>query len=75
MPSGPPELHRYWEAQAGPDRSPDGAALDFLSERGLKPNRGGVFPIPAKRKLTPEECRALDYLCMEWDYGSERVDA
>jgi len=70
MPSGPPELHRQWC-----DRGPyvaygDANALHLLQQGGLKPNRGGMFLIPKGRVLTDDETSALDYLFMEWDYGS-----
>ena len=75
MPSGPPELHRKW-CDFGPyDGHGDSNALKYLADRGLKPNRGGVFVIPTQRCLTGEENSALDYLFMEWDYATEIRDA
>lgn len=67
MPQGPAHSHEKWES--------DSDALRFLAERGLKPNRGGVFEIPIAREITAEENSALDYLWMEWDYASQRIIA
>lgn len=73
MPSGPPTLHDKW-CNAGPYIGyGDSNALHHLEQQGLKPNRGGMFMIPKDRVLTDEDNSALDYLFMEWDYGSETV--
>jgi hypothetical protein len=73
MPSGPPELHEKW-CNAGPyyghgDRN----ALAFLAGRGIKEIKNGFFQIPKSRVLDAEECNALDYLFMEWDFAMVRV--
>lgn len=74
MPSGPPELHEKW-CNAGPYVGHgDSNALRLLAKGGLKPNRGGMFLIPAERTLSGEEISALDYLAWEWDYASEIVN-
>lgn len=71
MPSGPPDLHEKW-CNFGPYSGlGDSNALHYLAERGLRPNQGGIFMIPHDRITTDEENSALDYLFLEWDYGSE----
>lgn len=74
MPSGPAWLHEKWCDYGPYIGHGDSNALHLLEKGGLKPNRGGMFLIPKSRKLTDEENSALDYLFMEWDYGTEVVD-
>ena len=66
MPSGPAHLHERW--------GHDGAALAHLESVGLKPNRGGIFQISRSKQLSETDISALDYLFMEWDYGTEWAD-
>lgn len=66
MPQGPSNLHEKW--------GDDGAALNALRSVGLRPNRGGVFIIPADVILSAESMSALSYLVQEWDYDWKYSD-
>lgn len=62
MPSGPPELHARW--------GDDGNALNFLEAQGWKLLRSYDLLMPHPlHHVTDDECSALDYLVLEWDYG------
>lgn len=63
MPSGPPELHEKW--------GDDASAMRFLKVRGWKLLRSWEWVKPSKAHvITEEEHQALDYLILEWDFGT-----
>ena len=61
MPQGPAELHEKWED--------DGRAIQHLLDKGFRTSRGGVIYHPDGIKPDDEARSAIDYLCLEWDYG------
>jgi hypothetical protein len=63
MPQGPYELHEKWQDS--------GNALYHLDAH-FNVNRGGVIrKKDAAYEPTAEDLSAIDYLCLEWDYGYE----
>ena len=71
MPTGPVELHEKW-SNIGP-HSGDVNAEDYLYKRGYKLTRRYTWITPEGHTPTEEECEAVSYLILEWDYcGFER---
>lgn len=69
MPQGPAELHEYWESKS--DKGGDDAAMThLLDNRGFR-CRNGIILQPKGHVNSEEDNSAIDYLCMEWDYGYE----
>lgn len=71
MPSGPPELHKKW-CEAGPYPG-DGNlnAQDYLKRQGYRLRKDWQWDKPTlDHQPTEEEWSALDYLVVEWDFGS-----
>lgn len=61
MPQGPIELHEKW---GDPSKALEALTANFIDDRGVIRPRNGKLP-------NEEECSAIDYLCMEWDFGYE----
>ena len=68
MPSGPPELHRYW-CDKDPGGNGDWAAQAHLRARGYVLTRRWDWWIPFGRELSDEDESAIRYLMLEWDFG------
>lgn len=72
MPSGPPELHEYW-CNKDDEGVGDRAAWTHLASRGYKNRKGIIYhPDPNHQEL-PEDGKAIDYLCAEWDWAFEKT--
>lgn len=62
MPSGPPELHAKWKSE--------NAACEYLLDNGYKLTGAFTWLKPRHDHIpTDEELEAINYLCLEWDYG------
>ena len=59
MPQGPVELHEKW---GEPCKALEALNANFWDDAGVIRPRRGDTP-------TEEEWSAIDYLCMEWDFG------
>lgn len=59
MPQGPIELHDKW---GGPVQALQHLEANFIDDRGVISPRND-------REPTEEDFSAIDYLCMEWDFG------
>lgn len=64
MPSGPDHLHEKW--------GDDGAAWKYLQSLGWTHTKGVIQPKPG-HEMTDEERDAIEYLCLEWDWGYELI--
>lgn len=76
MPSGPPELHQYWEEKDPNSPGADYNAEKHLKEQGYILTRGWEWIHPTYtdiNTLPDEDWSAISYLIMEWDYGSFRA--
>ncbi len=62
MPSGPIELHEKW---GDPSRALECLALNFRDDKGV------IRPRCDSYTMTDDEASAVNYLCMEWDFGYE----
>lgn len=70
MPSGPPELHRYWCRKGPYDGEGDTNAMHYLRQRGYVLTKGWTWIKPASiPEPSPEDNKALNYLVWEWDFG------
>lgn len=62
MPSGPPELHAYFQN--------DTNAMNLLLSHGYTCSKDFIIRPPNKKHIsTSKENDAIDYLVLEWDYG------
>lgn len=62
MPSGPTHLHARFGS--------DAKAIELLEAAGYRMDAGFVFHPPCeKHGMSADEMDAVDYLCLEWDYG------
>jgi hypothetical protein len=69
MPSGPPELHKYW-CDKDPEGCGDAAAIEYLGRQGYKLTKEWFWiPPTPDHEPTEEENKALNYLVWEWDFG------
>jgi hypothetical protein len=63
MPQGPAHLH----AMFGDDSTAWTYLSNFYDDRGIiRPKIAGTQP-------TEKQFQAIDYLCLEWDYGYEEI--
>lgn len=76
MPSGPPELHQYWEEKDLNSPGADYNAEKHLKEQGYTLTRGWEWIHPTYKHvndLPEEDWSAISYLIVEWDYGGFRL--